>query len=136
MPVNERRFQYCPRCGRKIDHEHFGTHYRECLPADSGSTPALSEELRAINLKKVYKRPYGLLGIVERRRRRRRRLVYLTRFSLLCFVIFFMIGTGVLWVLSLVGIVATYWAAVFTAVFTVLGVLLSFVTWFFPRSSN
>ncbi|HYT44149.1 MAG TPA: hypothetical protein VEP90_17550, partial [Methylomirabilota bacterium] len=73
---------------------------------------------------------------IVQRVQNRKYSVHLARLFLICAAIFLLVGAGVLWVLNETGIIKGSFTNIFTAVFTVLGVVFAFSQLVVPSLST
>ena len=141
MVVDNRTPNICQRCGREMDQGWSFCAFCGATspsiyvplpnaPPDFPRTPSPPKEFLEGKFRSL--EPHDVMKTVRWRKTRRR----LIRLSLLYFTVLFLIGTGVFWILSLLGVVPGYLAAIFGAVFAVLGVLFSFFQWVLPYTSS
>ena len=132
MVIDDRPPKYCQKCGRA-----YLPGWSTCAVCDSSEiiiypqpqfTPGPVVEFQPSDFRKSLELPQVMKAVSRRQKNLR-----LIRILILCSAGFFIICAGVFWELSLVGIVAGYWAAIFGAALAVLGVLFTFFQWVFPH---
>jgi hypothetical protein len=140
MVVDNRTPNICTQCGREMDKDWSFCAFCGSISQSINQLPKISREYTETPMpskeflqgKFRSLEPEKVMKTIQRRKKKRR----IVSLSLLYFTVFFLIGTGIFWILSLVGIVASVWAAIFGAVFAVLGVLFSFFQWVIPQISE
>lgn len=140
MVIDDRPPKYCQKCGRA-----YLPGWSICAVCDSSEniylpeptftkpyklpeTPTPVITFQPSDFRKTIELPVVMKAVSRRQKKRR-----LIRIVILCLAIFFIICIGLFWELSLVGVVAGYWAAIFGAALAVLGVLFTFFQWVFPH---